>query len=98
MRKQAGLRLSNEALERLRGIVQQANDGFKYGRISQSIVINQMILESKINVEQLRASHINIKTALRSLLKESDADIEEALKKLEILKNKAKKSTQKSKG
>ena len=85
MSKKVQINLSSEAFECVRAIIVKANDGFEYGRVNQSKVINKMILDSNINIKNLRSENIDIKRSLRNLLKEPDADVETAFRKIEAL-------------
>ncbi len=88
MNKKLQVNLSDKAFQSLQDIVERANDGFEYGKIKYSDVINEIIVNTKVNIEDLRSRNTNIKIALRIMLKQKNMDIKAVSEKIETLKNK----------
>lgn len=96
MNKRIQVILSEQALVKLEKTHEEAKKGFQTGTISLADVLNEMILESNLDLKELRTKHTNLKKSLLKLAKEKDLDVETALKVIQDLKSKLTKKNLKS--
>jgi len=74
--------LTDEAWAEVEKIYNDATDGFKTGSINYSDVINEMMLNSKVDLKELRLKHTDIRKSLLNLAKSENLDVEAAIKAL----------------
>lgn len=74
--------LTDEAWAEVEKVYNDATDGFKTGSINYSDVINEMMLNSKVDLKELRLKHTDIRKSLLNLAKSADLDVEAAIKAL----------------
>ena len=89
MRRKLQVVLGEDAWSMLDTSVKEANDGFKAGHISMSDVVNEMILNAKIDIRLLQAKHTSIRRSLRILSLQDDIDIDTAIRSLVELKSRS---------
>ncbi|MEK6555652.1 MAG: hypothetical protein AABZ31_10455 [Bdellovibrionota bacterium] len=92
MGKRMRLNLADEACELLNTYTTEANAGFKQGRISKTDVLNEIILSTKVEIDGLRAKHIDVRKSLRLLSEEKQIDVHSALHALIEIKNQSAKA------
>lgn len=88
MAKRLQVILTDEAWALVDKTNTEVMDGFKMGTVNFSDVINEMILNSKIEVKELRLKHTELKKSLIILAQTENLDIESAIKTLSELKGK----------
>lgn len=69
---------------------------FKSGTISYSDVVNEMILNARIDIRALQAKHTDLRRSLKVLASQKDIDIDQVMKALSEIKGRGpkKKPTQ----
>lgn len=86
MKKSVQVTLNDDTRPIVESIVNQASADFRNGRISVSDVINEMILNSKVDVKALQSKHVNLRKSLRLLAARKDLDPDLVHQFLEELK------------
>lgn len=81
--------LTDEAWTEIERVYSDATTDFKTGSINYSDVINEMILNSKVDLRELRLKHTDIRKSLLNLAKSENIDIESALKVLNEIRTKS---------
>jgi hypothetical protein len=81
--------LTSEAWTEIERVYSDAINDFKTGSINYSDVINEMVLNSKVDLKELRLKHTDIKKSLLNLAKSENIDIELALKVLNEIRSKS---------
>lgn len=87
MKRKLQIVLTDETWSILENSSKEANQDFKNGFITMSDVVNEMILNSKIDIRNLQVKHTNVKKSLRHLSMQKDIDLDLAIKSLMELKN-----------
>ena len=87
MAKKTQVVFSLKAWEKVESLVKAANEGFENGSITNSDVVNELILQGSADVKKLQSMHINLGKTLRSLASQKDLDINEVIDRLLDLKN-----------
>jgi len=85
--------LSDDAWAEIERVHKDAMDGFKTGSINYSDVINEMVLNSKIDLKELRLKHTDIRKSLLNLAKSENLDVESALKILNEIRSRTSKKS-----
>jgi len=91
MKKKLQVALTDESWSTLEGLINEANDGFRNGSITYSDVVNEMLLNTKLDIKMLQAKHTNIRKSLRLLASQKEIDIDSAIRNLMELKAKGSK-------
>lgn len=78
--------LTEETWSILESTTNDSNDGFKNGSITYSDVVNEFLLNGKIDLRLLQAKHTNIRKSLRLMASQKEIDIDAAIKSLMELK------------
>lgn len=86
--------LSDDAWTEIERVYVEATTDFKTGSINYSDVINEMILNSKVDLRELRLKHTDIRKSLLNLAKSENIDVESVLKTLNEIRSR---STKKNK-
>lgn len=73
----------------IEALIKDANEHFESGSINYSDIINEMILNAKIDIKTLQAKHTNIRKSLRSLASQKEIDVDSAIEILTELKRKS---------
>jgi hypothetical protein len=93
MRRKLQIVLTDETWTLLENLNKEANQDFKTGFITMSDVVNEMILNAKIDLRSLQGKHTNVRKSLRQLSSQKDIDLDLVIKSLmELKSNQAKKS------
>ena len=77
---------TKDAWATVENFVEEANKEFVEGRIGISDVINEMIMNSKVDVKTLQAKRTSVKRSLKILADKENIDIDSAIKALTELK------------
>jgi len=85
--------LNDEAWIEIEKIYKDATEGFKTGSINYSDVINEMILNSKVDLKELRLKHTDIRKSLLNLAKSENLDVEAAIKVLSEIRGRGSKKS-----
>ncbi|MCM0606586.1 MAG: hypothetical protein KA715_10890 [Xanthomonadaceae bacterium] len=88
---------AEDAWSTIKQITHQANEGFNVGSIGYSDVINELILNSKVDIKHLQAKHTDLRRSLRVLASQDEIDIDLAIKMLTDLRGKPSKKKQTTK-
>lgn len=96
MKKKLQVVLSDESWSTLEGFTNEANDGFVNGSITFSDVVNEIILNAKLDIRGLQAKHTNIRKSLRLMATQKEIDIDSAIRALMDLKSKGAKKSSKN--
>jgi hypothetical protein len=83
--------LTDEAWSEIEKVYKDATDGFKTGSINYSDVINEMIVNSKVDLKELRLKHTDIRKSLLNLAKSEHLDVEAAIKALSEIRSRGSK-------
>ena len=81
--------LSDEAWQEVERVYVDATTDFKTGSINYSDVINEMVLNSKVDLRELRLKHTDIRKSLLNLAKAENIDVDAALKVLNEIRTKS---------
>ena len=87
MIKRLQLVMNEEVWSVIEKMTTEVNSNFELGKITYSDVINEMILNSKIDVKAIQSKHSNLKKTLR-LMASKNFDLDSAIKLLNDLKQK----------
>ncbi len=90
MIKRLQIGLSDEAWQVVEAINKEASENFEAGSINYSDVINEMILNSKIDIKVLQLKHTDVRRSLRVMAAKEDLDIDSIIKSLNEIKNRTK--------
>lgn len=96
MRKKLQVVLIEESWLHLEQITKEANEGFKNGCITFSDIVNEVLLNAKIDIRGLQSKHTNIRKSLRMLASQKEIDIDVAIRNLMELRAKSTKRNGKS--
>ncbi len=91
MKKKVQVVLNDEAAELVDLLIKGANENFDSGSITYSDLLNEMILNSKVDIKTLQAKHADLRKFLRSLASKPDIDLEQVYKTLGELKTRTQK-------
>ena len=97
MTKRLQIALSDEALIAVESLIKEANDNFELGHINYSDIINEMVINSKVDIKVLQDKHTDIKRSLKSYAKQEYPDIDALIKTLTEIKKQKQKYNQKQK-
>lgn len=86
MKKRIQLLLSDESWSAVEKITKEANRGFENGHITYSDVLNEMALNSCVDIGKLQTKHTNVRKSLRLLASQDNIDLDEMIKNLQNLK------------
>lgn len=86
MSKKLQVILANESWDALKKITDEANHDFHCGTINVSDVVNEMIVNTKIDIRLLQAKHINVRRTLRQMATQKDIDIDSVIQQLQEMK------------
>jgi hypothetical protein len=78
--------LNDEAWSAVEALTKEASENFETGSINYSDVINEMVLNSKVDVKALQLKHTDLRRSLKVLALKSDLDLDSAIKSLMELK------------
>lgn len=81
--------LSDEAWMEIERVYNDVTSDFKTGSINYSDVINEMVLNSKVDLRELRLKHTDIRKSLLNLAKSENIDVESALKVLNEIRSRS---------
>lgn len=95
MKRKLQIILTEETWSLLENTSKEANQNFKSGFIALSDIVNEMILNAKIDIRGLQIKHTNIRKSLRQLSTLKDIDLDLAIKSLMELKSSQTKKTAK---
>ncbi len=95
-KKKLQVAFNDEAWAIIESHTEEANRGFEVGTINYSDVINEMILNSKIDLKALQAKRTDWKRSIRFIVAQENSDIDFAIKTLMDLKSRTSKRTSKS--
>lgn len=79
--------LSDEAWMEIERVYKDVTSDFKTGSINYSDVINEMVLNSKVDLKELRLKHTDIRKSLLNLANSENLDVESALKVLNEIRS-----------
>ncbi len=96
MLRKLQISVTEENWSMIEAILKEANENFESGNINYSDVVNEMILNAKIEIKNLRAKNINVRKSLRSMASLKEIDLDLAIKTLTDLKNKGGKRVSKN--
>ena len=98
MKRKPQVALNDDAWKMIKTIANEANDGFKNGHITCSDVVNELVMNAKIDIRALQARHTNIRKSLRLMASQKEIDIDLAIKSLLEMKARTQKRSLKSSG
>lgn len=81
--KRLQLKLGIEALAKLDALVTQVNEGFTVGSISQSDIVEELVLAGRIDTKAIQRKHVDIKRYLKHIASTDALDLDQAIKMLE---------------
>ena len=81
--KRLQLKLGEEALTKLDALVTQVNEGFTLGSISQSDIVEELIVAARVDAKALQRKHVDIKRYLKQMASDDTLDLDQAIKLLE---------------
>jgi hypothetical protein len=81
--KRLQLKLGSDALAKLDALVTQVNEGFTLGSITQSDVIEELVLAGRIDTKNLQRKHVDIKRYLKHIASADSLDLDQTIKMLE---------------
>lgn len=87
--KRLQLKLGEEALTKLETLVAQVNEGFTLGSISQSDIVEDLIVSARIDAKALQRKHVDIKRYLKQMASDETLDLDQAIKLLEEYRGQA---------
>lgn len=88
IKKRLQIAFTDEAWSLVDQLTQEASQGFKVGHITYSDVVNELILNAKIDLKTLQAKKTDVKRSLRHLATLEEMDLDSAIKALSDLKAK----------
>lgn len=94
MSKRLQVIFTEEAWKEIEATTNEANQNFEMGSINYSDVINEMVLNSKVDIKTLQMKHADIRRSLRVLAAKEDIDLDTVIKTLSELKAKGGKKKQ----
>ncbi len=94
MSKRLQVVLTEEAWKQIESITSEANHNFEMGSINCSDVINEMVLNSRVDIKTLQMKHADIRRSLLVLAAKDDIDLDTVIKTLSELKAKGGKKKQ----
>jgi hypothetical protein len=97
MNKRIQIILSDDAKVTLDKLYNEAKSGFKVGTIKISDLVSEIILNTKIDVNDVRAKYTDLRKSLKELAITENVDLDLAIKTLSELKGKYQKKVTKSK-
>lgn len=97
MFKRLQIALSEDAWAAVDALITQANENFETGHINFSDVINEMIINSKVDIKALQDKHTDIRRSLKSYAKQETPDIDAIIKTLNEIKKQKLRGKQKDK-
>lgn len=92
MSKRLQISLNEDSWSLVEQITKDACENFESGSINYSDVINEMILNSKVDIKLLQLKHTDVRRSLRVMAGKDDIDIDTIIKNLMDLKGKSKKT------
>lgn len=93
MKKKLQVILSDESWTILETLIKQANEGFINGSITYSDIVDEIVINAKLDIRAIQAKHTNIRKSLRLMAARKEIDIDTAIRALMEIKYKgAKKS------
>lgn len=98
MKRKLQVALNDDAWKMIETTAKDANDGFKNGHITCSDVVNEIVMNAKVDIRALQARHTNIRKSLRLMASQKEIDIDLAIKSLLEMKARTQKKTQKNSG
>lgn len=96
MNKRLQIALTDEAWTAVEALTASTNDNFKNGRVTYSDTINEMILCSKVDIQNFQSKHLNIRKSLRLLATQEEIDVDALIKTLSEYKSKTTKKVKSS--
>lgn len=97
MNKRIQIILSDDAKVALDKLYNEAKSGFKVGTIKISDLVSEIILNTKIDVNDVRAKYTDLRKSLKELASAENVDLDLAIKTLSELKGKYQKKVTKAK-
>lgn len=88
MKRKLQVILNDDSWTALEGMTNEANSDFINGSITLSDVVNEIILNAKLDVRSLQFKHTNIRKSLRNMATQKEIDIDLAIRILTDLKSK----------
>jgi hypothetical protein len=88
MPKKIQLTISDEVWNTVEKTLKEASDGFHVGSINYSDVINEMLLNAKVDIKQLQNRKTDIRRSLKAMASLDDIDLDSAIRTLTELKAK----------
>lgn len=95
MKKKLQVILSDDSWAALESLTNEANDGFVNGSITYSDIVNEIVMNAKLDIRGLQAKHTNIRKSLRLMAAQKEIDIDSAIRALMDLKSKGAKKSNK---
>lgn len=87
MKKKLQVQFDEAAWTLIESTVNEANDGFEFGTITLTDVVNEMVLNSKVDIRSLQRKCTSFKKQLRVLAAKPDMDLDATIKALMELKS-----------
>lgn len=97
MIKRLQIALTDDAWIAVDLLIKEANENFATGHINYSDAINEMIINSKVDIKTLQDKHTDIRRSLKSYAKQEEPDIDALIKTLTEIKKQKQKTKQKEK-
>ncbi len=88
-KKRLQIYLSGDAWKAVEDLVSEANQGFESGSINCSDAINEMVLNSKVDIKTLQFKHTDFRRSLRVMASKDSLDLDSDIKTVLELKAKA---------
>lgn len=87
MKKVLQVKISEEAWSVLDSTLATANANFKSGKVSISDLVNEMIVNAKVDISSLQTKSISLKKFLKNTANQSEPDLEATIKVLSEIKS-----------
>ena len=82
MKKRLQIILSDDTWTLVEQVTNEANEKFDVGSITYSDVINEMILNSKVDLKALQLKHTDLRRSLRVMASKENIDVDSIIKNL----------------
>jgi len=90
-KKRLQVQFSDDAWAVIDQVTSDANKDFSVGSITYSDVVNELVMNARIDLKALQAKHTDVKRSLRQIASQDGVDLDAAIKALMDLKSKVSK-------
>jgi hypothetical protein len=86
MTKRLQIILNEDAWNAVDALMKEVNEDFNVGNVTYSDVINEMVINSKVDVKALQIKHTDLRRSLRVMASKEELDLDGVIKSLMELK------------